>query len=530
MQVIIGNWYLYGQGWSTSYGAYVNINVSRNLNENFATVNYEWAMQSYGGDTAEWIGHIEINGADHPVQIRQSGYNAPSTIYYKTGSFTVSVGSAPGKITGKAYATLTGYESYNGGISPVVNNWSIDYAGQSYASIISASNVTLAENGSTGTTIVWDSGSTSYSFKMEANCNGVTTYRTVTGISGRTSQILNFPNTFINAINNGKTATCAITLTTYNGSTSVGSSSTTINLTVPNDINPEVTINDTIKHLLYSSVGCFPNKYCTILDAIQVDLVENIKYGASAASRLLIIDGETFSDSSAVSSTLTQYGIHNISASITDTRGNSSPLTTKTVNVYWYFNPQIKGRLRKGASGYLLDISGRIAYVDGANTGELYLAVKNGPNIVGPEIILNSYVKTPIGENEYSKYYPIEGTFNIPDDYRIGIENGIFTFELKAKDAISSSYYDVSSGKTAISLYAGGKGVALFKEADKEGFEVQGDFYLNGMNIYDIIGSGGGSGGGSNVTESEKTFWNNKVTAYRNATGSLVLTKENNSL
>lgn len=463
--ITFDRWILYGSGFTQSYQAKVTISVSRSYGSDVATVSGTAQMSSYGGDTnTTWTFWIKI-GSTWYSKTLPTGTHWAGDWYSTNFSWNISVGATAGSLSGQvtfqAYDTGAGVEAYS-----AYKDWSQSYGTKGASTISSASNVTLSTSGSVNSTIGWNAYSSSFTYVLTASLGSASASATYNNLSGNVSKTLGFGSSFISAITNAKSASVTVTLTTKSGNTTIGTSTKNITLTVPSGINPSVTI--TTQKVSALSQTYFSGKYCTLIDKMTVSLTTSTQYSATISSRAITANGESFNASPATTSALTNYGTNNINASVTDSRGNSSGTVTETVNVYWYFYPTVTAKYRH-ATNYLLDISGRIAYVGGDQTTKtLRLAIYKGTTLIQNNINLDSYIATNASGGTYDGYLNISGEYTIPDEYITDIATDTYEFRLTVSDTVSSATSSAYSGIAVMTFGAGGTDVTVHKPVEFE--------------------------------------------------------------
>lgn len=137
----------------------------------------------------------------------------------------------------------------------------------------------------------------------------------------------------------GKTLSCKLTLTTYSGSTAVGTSETTISLTIPSSTAPTVTAE-------YEPVNSLPDAF----DGLYVQGKSKVKasytatgeYGASIENFVSTINGKatTHTAETFTSEVITKSGSVSVSVKATDSRGYST-IETGSITVETYTPPAV---------------------------------------------------------------------------------------------------------------------------------------------------------------------------------------------
>lgn len=430
-------WYMYGSGWSTSYQASCTVTVTRNYGSDIATITVSNAkMYTYGGDTSRWRFYLKIGNGSWQYWDLSNGWHGAETWYnYGSHSWTTSVGAGSGNlnltICFNAYDTNNNISADSGYKYP-----SLWYDTKGASTISSATNVQLNTSGTATSTVTFVSYSSSFTHKVKATLGSVSTSEvTVSGGNSVTkTATLTFPASFINAINTAKTGTATVTLTTYSGSTSIGSSTKDITLTVPDGINPTVTINSVTKS---AKVTNSFTKICTLLDAVQVQWTFTQSYSSALNSGSVNVDGTSGANTSGtyVSAELANYGQRTVSVTATDNRGNSGS-ASQTFDVYRYFYPAFSSV--KFNTDNSLDIIGSIAYVNGENVPSLTLKIYKGQATTGTTVDLTGYIPTATGTNKYDKAYQINFNYPIPSSYIPDIATETYRFEVIIGDSVKT--------------------------------------------------------------------------------------------
>ena len=145
------------------------------------------------------------------------------------------------------------------------------------------------------------------------------------------------PSTTLAAeIPNASTGTCTLTCTTYNGNTVVGTSSTTITLTVPQSLAPTVSVSyaDTIAQCL--TWGIFVQSRSKLAFTITA----SGQQGATIASYSTSVNGTSYNSASFTTDVLLYNGSNSYTVTVTDSRGLQT-VSTGTFSVVAYSNPSL---------------------------------------------------------------------------------------------------------------------------------------------------------------------------------------------
>ena len=128
----------------------------------------------------------------------------------------------------------------------------------------------------------------------------------------------------------------SFTLTTYNGSTQVGTATETVTMTIPSSVAPtcSVSVSDPTGYLTTYG-GYVQNK-----SKMEVTVTATPAYGSPITSYSVIANGNRYSDNPATTGVITTSGSNTITGKATDKRGRTGSAST-TINVLAYSSPSI---------------------------------------------------------------------------------------------------------------------------------------------------------------------------------------------
>lgn len=273
------------------------------------------------------------------------------------------------------------------------------------------------------------------------------------------------PMEWINAIP-GTSATATVTVTTKSGSTTIGSKSVNLTVTVPDDVVPTIA-GVSATEAVSSVTAAFGNRFVRTLSKLNMSITANGIYGSTIKSYSTVLDGITYNAGAQFqTSFLKTAGTLNAVVNIEDSRGRKATYT-KAITVVDYSPPVITnmtqyacnsdGTRNPNGTNTKVIISGRVASVSGQNTKTLILEYGT----------LDSAQLTPktltVSEWNFEVSTIIPGTD----------PTSTWKFVGKLSDKISNAEpVELVTGVPVISRLAGGKGVRLFGEAQNEGFWV----------------------------------------------------------
>lgn len=206
------------------------------------------------------------------------------------------------------------------------------------ASSVSASGVTMGS----ATSIAITSASTSFTHTLTY------TFGTATGTiatkTTATSVSWTPPVSLASQIPKAVTGTCTITCTTYNGSTSIGSKTCTLTLTVPSTVKPTITSLTAVR-----VDGDVPSAWGIYVQTkSKATLTINGaagSYGSTISSYSITGGGYTSTASSFTTGFLNTSGTVTFTATVTDSRGRVSAAATVSISVVAYSPPSFASYL-----------------------------------------------------------------------------------------------------------------------------------------------------------------------------------------
>lgn len=276
------------------------------------------------------------------------------------------------------------------------------------------------------------------------------------------------PVEWMNAIS-GTSATATVKVTTKSGSTTIGSKTANLKVTVPDSVVP--VINDlNISEAVAAVTNAFGERFVQNLSQLNVSVDASGVYGSTVKSYSVTLDGVNYIQQAFTSNVIKTAGKLDIKVKITDSRGRTAEDTFEMV-VIEYVEPTITSMAyihydsddTQNGSGDCtkVTISGKVYSVEELNTKALKLKYKTTTD--------ESYTERVVTLSDWD--------FSV--DVIINNTDPSMTYEYIAEltDKInvgSPAAYRVITGLVVLSRMAGGKGVTLFEEATQEGFVVGG--------------------------------------------------------
>lgn len=258
-------------------------------------------------------------------------------------------------------------------------------------------------------------------------------------------------------------------LETYSNSeytTKVGSSSEkTLKLTFPTNLVPtisSVTLSEAESGLASKFGGYVQNK-----SKVKVVTSASGVNGSTISSVKVIVNGKTYTGSTITSGVLTKSGTQTISVTVTDSRGRTAS-TSKSITVKAYTPPQITllQAQRSNANGTLnyegtcLSINAKfsVSSVDNLNDKSYTFEYKRKTDTTWTTLWTGnvySYNETKVTESKFS----VDNAYDI----RLTVKDYFGTDSLKV---------DIPTAFTLLDFRSTGKGIAIGKVSEKDGFEI----------------------------------------------------------
>lgn len=324
----------------TGYAIQIAWNVdSQSVANNTSTVTAKVQLVSEGSSytinsTASKSGSLTINGTKYTFTFSAAlSGNQTKTIFTKTvtvahnadGTKTCSFSCVAGinvTLSGTYYGNVTA--SGSGTFNTIAR-----------ASSIASVTASVAINGTNTVAVSITRASSSFTHTVEYKF-GTYSYKQ-TGIG--TSASYAIPLSWINGMPNATSGTATVTVTTYSGSTKIGTAvSKSFKVTVPSTVVPtisSVTVAETVAGIKDQFSSYVQNK-----SKVKVTISAAGTYSSTIKSYKTTINGSTFSSASFTSGLLTKSGTVAIVTTVTDSRGRTASKTTN-ITVVAYSAPKI---------------------------------------------------------------------------------------------------------------------------------------------------------------------------------------------
>jgi len=312
---------------------------SQSVANNTSSVTVKVQLVSTGSSytinsSASKSGSLTINGTKYTFNFTASlSGNQTKTIYTKTvtvahaanGTKTCSFSATAGinvTLSGTYYGNVTA--SGSGTFNTIAR-----------ASTISSVTSSVSVNGTNAVTVNITRAASSFTHTVVFSFGSYS--KTTTGVGTSTSYAI--PTSWLNAIPSATSGTAKVTVTTYSGSTKIGSAvSKNFTLTVPSSVVPTisgVTVAETI-----SGINAQFGGYVQSKSRAKVTITASGALGSTIKAYKTVLDGKTYTGSAPTTGVLNTAGNRTATITVTDSRGRTAS-TTRTIAVIAYAAPKI---------------------------------------------------------------------------------------------------------------------------------------------------------------------------------------------
>ena len=455
---------------------------SQSVANNTSTVTAKVQLVSTGSSytinsSASKSGSLTINGTKYTFSFTAAlSGSQTKTLFQKT----VTVSHASDGTKTCAFSATCGINVTLGGTyyGDVTASGSGVFNTIARASTISSVTGSVSVTGSNAVTVSIDRKSSSFTHTVVFSFGSYSV--TYTGVA--TSQSYTIPQSWLNAIPSATSGTAKVTVTTYSGSTKIGSAvSKNFTVTVPASVVPtisSVAVADT-STAVYSHFGnMVQNK-----SKPKFTITAAGAFGSTIKTYKTVFEGKSYSGATPTAGVITGSGTVSAKITVTDSRGRTAS-TTKTWTVVAYTAPKITSFqgfrcLADGTENY------EGTYLNAAiNFSVSPVSQKNtAAYTVEYKLQSASAWTTLTGGAVYALNDHIISASAI-----LGIDNS-FDIRLSVTDYFGTvrSTFEIPTAFTLLDFNASGKGIAFGKVSElSEGIEIDLD-----MSIYKNIFMGG---------------------------------------
>jgi len=312
---------------------------SQSVANNTSTVTAKVQLVSTGSSytinsSASKSGSLTINGTKYSFTFTASlSGNQTKEIFKKTVTISHNAdGTKTCAFSATAGINVTLSGTYYGNVTA---SGSGTFNTIARASSISSVTSSVSVNGTNECTVEISRKSSSFTHTVVFSFGSYS--KTTTGVGTSTSYAI--PTSWLNAIPNATSGTAKVTVTTYSGSTKIGSAvSKNFTLTVPATVVPTisgVTIAETVSGINAQFGGFVQSK-----SKAKVTITAAGALSSTIKAYKTVLDGKTYTGSAPTTSTLATAGNRTVTITVTDSRGRTAT-TTRTIAVIAYAAPKI---------------------------------------------------------------------------------------------------------------------------------------------------------------------------------------------
>lgn len=259
----------------------------------------------------------------------------------------------------------------------------------------------------------------SFTHTITTSCAGVSQTLMTKGSTYPTVSWTPAVATYAPHITTSRTATATITCQTYNGSTLIGTSTTTCTLTLkPADVKPSTSISTSDPTGYLTTYG----RYIKGKSKVKVTLTNTLKYSATLASTTITANGATYNSSPATTDFIASTSNTSVTAKIVDSRSQASDTATATIAIYDYSAPKITsfsvarcdsdGTLNNGGAYMRVNYNVTITALGNNNSKALVIKYKksSASSWSSKSVTLAAYT---VSSNDHSIAVDVNSTYNV---------------------------------------------------------------------------------------------------------------------
>lgn len=434
-----------------SNGRYYQLtwSATQSTANNTSTISWTLSAQGYsGGWVAERTLYVTIDGA--------TVYNKSDRVERKVGTIKTGTKTITHNSNGSRSFTIT--------LGAAVYGTSVNCKGSGTFSLntIARASTLNVSDGTLGIaqTITADRKSSNFTHTLTWT-TGSSYSGTIATKSTATSWSFTPPLELANVQTSFSVVAVLFTLTTYNGTTQVGTSGKTVSMVIPNSVAPSCSVSVTDPTGYLDTYG----GYIQNKSKMKITVTATPAYGSPIASYSIIANGSTYGDNPATTGVITTSGSNTIIGKATDER-NRTGSTTTTINVLAYSSPKITFTMYRCDQDGTENMTGSYCKVS-------YKAVITSLSNKNSKSIKLRYKKT--SDTTYTfrtinmSAYTQEGSeiFSAEDGSSYNVQmQAIDSFETSTTTA------ELSTGFSIMHIAASGRGLAIGKISQANEFEV----------------------------------------------------------
>lgn len=443
---------------------------SQSTANNTTTISWKMELKAVGygaiNSTASKSWSVTVNGTK---------YSGTNTVGISNNA-TRTLASGTTTITHASDGKKTFSYSFSQQFDIDFNGWvgTISGSGSGTLDTIARQSSFTVSNGTLGTaqTLTITRQDSSFTHTITYKCGSAS--GTIAEKSSATSISWTPPLSLASQNTTGTSVSVVLTLTTYTGSTSLGSSSKTITCTIPASVKPSCS-------LTLEDVSGWDKTYGSPvqgLSNIKITVNTTLAYGSAIASSVITAEGSSYASTSATTGVLKNAGDSPVTATVKDKRGRTGS-ASYTMKVQAYAPPSITlltvhrcdaDGTENEQGGYIrVAFSASVTALNNKNTASYTLRIKKPSETAWLEASIVS-LDNVYTVNNYAKVFSADS-------------NSSYDIEVSVQDRHHTTTRSTSAS-TAFTLMnwgPDGTNLALGKVAEKpHAFEVGLDNYFYG--------------------------------------------------
>ena len=433
-----------------SNGRYYQLSwtATQSTANNTSTISWTLSAQGYSGNwVAERTLYVTIDGA--------TVYSKSDRVERKVGTIKTGTKTITHNSNGSRSFTITlGAAVYGTSVNcKGSGTFALNTIGRASALNVSGGTLGVAQ------TITADRKVSSFTHTLTWECGSYS--GTIATKSTATSWSFTPPLELANTATQLFPAGVYFKLTTYNGSTVVGTSDQTVVMKIPTSIKPTCTVNITDPTGYSATYG----GYVQNKSKMKITVTATPAYGSPITGYSIIANGNTYSDNPATTNVITTSGSNTITGKATDKRNRTGSATT-TINVLAYSSPKITFTMHRCDQDGTENMTGSYCKVS-------YKAVITSLSNKNSKSIKLRYKKT--SDTQYTSRTINMSAYTQEGSEIFSAEDGSsYNVQMQAIDSFetSTTTAELSTGFSIMHIPASGKGLAIGKISQADEFEV----------------------------------------------------------
>ena len=435
-----------------SNGRYYQLtwSATQSTANNTSTISWTLSAQGYsGGWVAERTLYATIDGA--------TVYNKSDRVERKVGTIKTGTKTITHNSNGSRSFTIT--------LGAAVYGTSVNCKGSGTFSLntIARASTLNVSDGTLGIaqTITADRKSSNFTHTLTWT-TGSSYSGTIATKSTATSWSFTPPLELANVQTSFSVVAVLFTLTTYNGTTQVGTSGKTVSMVIPNSVAPSCSVSVTDPTGYLDTYG----GYIQNKSKMKIAVTATPAYGSPIASYRIIVNNKNqYNYNPATTGVITTSGSNTIIGKATDERDRTGSATT-TINVLAYSSPKITFTIHRCDQDGTENMTGSYCKVT-------YKAVITSLSNKNSKSIKLRYKKT--NDTQYTSRTINMSAYTQEGSEIFSAEDGSsYNVQMQAIDSFetSTTTAELSTGFSIMHIPASGKGLAVGKISQADEFEV----------------------------------------------------------